>query len=77
MFMPRDPENPAVQFRDGDRVMACLNPAYMDPARTAHVPQFIVIQLSARAARYPWEKDLRDRISAGLDFEALKGLIVK
>jgi len=77
MFMPRDPDNPAVQFRDGDRVMALLNPAYMDPASPAHVPQFIVVQLSARAGRYPWEKDLRDRISAGLDFDALKGLLGK
>jgi hypothetical protein len=77
MFMPRDPDNPSVQCRDGDRVMAFLNPAYMDPARPAHVPQFIVIQLSARAARYPWEKDLRDRISAGLDVDALRGLLGK
>ena len=77
MFIPRDPDNPAVQFRDGDRVMAVLNPAYMDPAPPAHVPQFIVIRLSARADRFPWEKNLRDRMSSGLDFDALRGLLGK
>lgn len=77
MFIPSDPDNPAVRFRDDDRVMAVLNPAYMDPALPAHVPQFIVIQLSARAGRYPWEKDLRARISSGLDVDALRGLLGK
>lgn len=43
-----------------------LNPAYMDPKLPRHVPQFIVIQLSARAGRYPWETSTCSRdCSAG------------
>jgi hypothetical protein len=75
MFLARDPDNPAVQFRDGARIMATLNPAYLDTRVPAHVPRFIVIQLSARATRHPYEANLRERIAAGLDIDALKALL--
>lgn len=75
MFFPRDPDHPGVDFREGDRVMAWLNPAYLDPTLPHHVPQLIVIRLSARAGRYPWEAHLRDRFSNGLDFDTLRALV--
>lgn len=75
MFIPRDPDNPAVQFREGDRVMAVLNPAYMNASLPAHVPQFIVVQLSAQASRFPWESALRERVMDGLDFDAMVALL--
>lgn len=75
MFLARDPDNPSLRFADGDRIMATLNPAYMDPSLPAHVPQFIVIQLSARATRHPYEANLRERVMTGLDVDALRGML--
>lgn len=75
MLLPRDSDRPRVEFRDGDRVMAVINPAYLDTTRPHHVPQFIVVQLSARATRYPWESALRERFATALDFDALRAML--
>jgi len=75
MQMPRDPDDPRVEFRDGDRIMAVINPAYLDTTLPHHVPQFIVVQLSARAQRYPWEAALRERFARPFDFDAMRALL--
>lgn len=76
-FFPRDPDKPEVVFTEGDFAMVYLNLDFMDPGLPRHVPQFVAIRLSARGqpGTAAWELRFRERISDGLDFQALRNLI--
>lgn len=78
-FFPRDPDNPRVEFADGDFALVHLDPDYMDARLPHHIPQFIVIRLGARGTpdAQAWERSFRERITEGLDFEGLKALIAR
>lgn len=72
---------PEINFRKDRFHMVFVNEEYMDKKLPYHIPQFVIVELSAPAqdktGSYAWKYNFRQKMMEGLDFKEIHNMLLK
>jgi hypothetical protein len=70
-----------LKFREDRFHLAFFNEKYLDKKLPLHIPQFIIVKLSApahdKSGPHAWKYNFRRKMMEGLNFEAIHNMLVK
>lgn len=70
-----------IKFREDRFYMAYFNDAYLDKKLPLHIPQFMIVQLSAtshdKTGKNVWKYNFRQKMMGSLDFKAMYNMMAK
>jgi len=74
-------DEPELKFREGRFHMVFLNEEYLDEKLSHHIPQFVIVELSAPAhdktGPDSWKYNFRKKMMEGLDFTSIYNMLSK